>query len=194
MNKRRKNRFQRKAEKKKMLSNITQPLDTKGNIKNSAIETGKDLVVGVIIGGLAGATIGKPSLIIGFLTSGIGHYLDNRLITTAGLGMMASNSFAPKSIQGIEGLEGIESVKERVQAFKETLSQKMYLDKVKALKIGKQKSVSGMGEVQYFSYPENLLEGANDELALLNQIEHQIANSSIPVQGIGELEYEEAIY
>ena len=191
---RRKNKFQRKADKKKMLDSITQPLDTKGNLKNSAIETGKDLVVGVVLGGLAGATIGKPSLIIGFLTSGVGHYLNNRLLTTAGLGMMGSNSFTPKSVQGIEGLEGLEGVKERIQVFKQTLLEKTYLDKVKALKIGKAKTVNGMGEVQYFSYPENLLEGANDELALLNQIEHQIANSAIPVQGLDAIEFEEAIY
>lgn len=177
-----------------MLNNITQPLQTKGNIKNSAIETGKDLIIGVVAGGFAGAAIGRPSLIVGFLTSGIGHYLDNRLLTSAGLGMMASNSFVPKSMQGIEGLEGLEGVKERVQAFKEILAHKTYLDKVKALKLGKSKPVSGMGEVQYFSYPQNILEGANDELALLNQIEHQIASSAIPVSGLDAIEYEEAIY
>lgn len=196
MSKRRKNKFQRNANKKKMLNNITQTLQTKGDIKNSAIETGKDLLIGVIAGGFTGAAIGRPSLIVGFLTSGIGHYLDNKLLTSAGLGMMASNSFIPKSVQGIEGLEGLDGVKERVQAFKEALAHKVYLDKVKALKIGKptSKAISGMGEVQYFSYPQNILEGASDELALLNQIEHQIANSAMPVHGLDAIEYEEAIY
>lgn len=188
------NKFQRNASKKKMLNNITQTLSTKGDIKNSAIETGKDLVIGVIAGGFAGAAIGRPSLIVGFLTSGIGHYLDNKLLTSAGLGMMASNSFIPKSMQGIEELEGLEGVKERVQAFKETLTYKTYLDKVKGLNIGKPKTVSGMGEVQYFSYPNNMLEGASDDLALLNQIEHQIANAALPVSGLDAIEYEEAIY
>lgn len=177
-----------------MLNNITQTLSTKGDIKNSAIETGKDLVIGVIAGGFAGAAIGRPSLIVGFLTSGIGHYLDNKLLTSAGLGMMASNSFVPKTMQGIEGLDGLEGVKERVQAFKETLTYKTYLDKVKALNVGKPKAISGMGEVQYFSYPNNMLEGASDELALLNHIENQIANTALPVSGLDAIEYEEAIY
>jgi hypothetical protein len=189
-----KNKFQRNASKKKMLNNITQTLPTKGDIKNSAIETGKDLVIGVIAGGFAGAAIGRPSLIVGFLTSGIGHYLDNKLLTSAGLGMMASNSFIPKTMQGIEGLEGLEGVKERVQAFKETLTYKTYLDKVKALKIGKPKALSGMGEVQYFSYPSNMLEGAADDLAFLNQIENQIANTALPVNGLDAVEFEDAIY
>ena len=177
-----------------MLNNITQTLSTKGDIKNSAIETGKDLVIGVIAGGFAGAAIGRPSLIVGFLTSGIGHYLDNKLLTSAGLGMMASNSFVPKTMQGIEGLDGLEGVKERVQAFKETLTYKTYLDKVKALNVGKPKAISGMGEVQYFSYPNNMLEGASDELSLLNHIENQIANTALPVSGLDAIEYEEAIY
>jgi hypothetical protein len=192
-----KNKFQRNASKKKMLNNITQTLPTKGDIKNSAIETGKDLVIGVIAGGFAGAAIGRPSLIVGFLTSGIGHYLDNKLLTSAGLGMMASNSFMPKTMQGfegIEGLEGLEGVKERLQAFKETLTYKTYLDKVKALNVGKPKAISGMGEVQYFSYPSNMLEGASDDLAFLNQIENQIANTALPVSGLDAVEFEEAIY
>lgn len=177
-----------------MLNNITQTLATKGNIKNSAIETGKDLVIGVIAGGFAGAAIGRPSLIVGFLTSGIGHYLDNKLLTSAGLGMMASNSFAPKGMQGIEGLEGLDGVKERVQAFKETLTYKTYLDKVKTLKLSKPKAISGLGDVQYFSYPNNMLEGASDDLAFLNQIEHQIANTALPVSGLDAVEYDDAIY
>jgi len=177
-----------------MLNNLTQTLATKGNIKNSAIETGKDLVIGVIAGGFAGAAIGRPSLIVGFLTSGIGHYLDNKLLTSAGLGMMASNSFAPKGMQGIEGLEGLDGVKERVQAFKETLTYKTYLDKVKALKLSKPKAISGLGDVQYFSYPNNMLEGASDDLAFLNQIEHQIANTALPVSGLDAVEYDDAIF
>jgi hypothetical protein len=192
-----KNKFQRNANKKKMMNNITQTLPTKGNIKNSAIESGKDLLIGVVAGGFAGSAIGRPSLIVGFLTSGIGHYLDNKLLTSAGLGMMASNSFMPKSVQGfegVEGLEGLEGVKERVQAFKESLTYKVYLDKVKGFKMSKPKAVSGMGEVQYFSYPNNMLEGAGDELAFLNQIENQIANTALPVSGLDAVEYEEAIY
>lgn len=193
MSKKSKNKYQRNASKKKMINHITQTLQTKGNVKNSAIETGKDLLIGVIAGGCVGAAVGRPSLLIGFITSGVGHYLDNRLLTSAGLGMMASNNFVSKSVQGIEGLEGLEGVKERLQAFKESLAEKVYLDKLKALKMGGSKQVNGMGEVQYFSYPQNMLEGANDDLALLNQIENQIA-SAIPITGLHDAEYERAIY
>jgi hypothetical protein len=197
MARRNKNRYKQRASKTKMMGNVLKTLPTKGSIKNSLIESSKDLVIGVVAGGFAGAAIGRPSLLIGFLASGAGHFLDNRLLTSAGLGMMASNSIVPKGMQGLDSIDGLDGAKERVQAFKEGLMHKTYLDKVKSLKRGKAKTISGLGEVQYFSYPQNMLEGAQDELNFLNQIEHNLANNiAIPqqVNGLDAVEYEEAIY
>ena len=197
MARRKKNKFQSNANKKKILNSVLKPLNTKSDIKNSLIETGKDLLIGVVAGGFAGAAIGKPSLLIGFVATGAGHFLDNRLLSSLGMGMMASNSLSTKAIAGMEGLEGLEGVKERVQAYKDSLLERTYLDKIKAFSKGKTaKAISGMGDVQYFSYPQNMLEGASDDLALLNQLEHQIASSGM--QGtVGELsatDFNDAIF
>lgn len=156
--------------------------NAKGKIKDSALETGKDLLVGVIGGGVVGAIIGKPSLLVGLLTTGAGHYTNNRLVQLLGIGMMASNGFQTKA--AVNGLEGMEGVKERLQAYKESFKEKLYLDK-----IIKPKAVGGFGDVQYFNYD------TVGDLAALDDIERQLAESAAQFQGtsaIGELsgEYE----
>ena len=51
-----------------------------------------------LIGGFAGAAIGRPSLLIGLVASGAGHYLENKLLSSLGMGLMASNNFSTKTI------------------------------------------------------------------------------------------------
>jgi CRISPR/Cas system-associated protein endoribonuclease Cas2 len=54
MARRKTSRVARNQSKKKiMMGNLIATLPTKGNIKNSAIETGKDLIIGVVAGGFA---------------------------------------------------------------------------------------------------------------------------------------------
>lgn len=183
-----KSKVQAGAKKKKFLQSMSQPLNTKNDFKNSAIETGKDLIVGVVGGGFVGAGIGKPSLLIGIAITGVGHYMDNRLITSFGMGMMASNGFQNKSLKGVNG---IEDMKERLNTYKNSFMEKTYVDKIKALKQGKTKATDGVGEVQYFTYPQNLLEGATDEYDALNRIENHIANQGLQrsqITGITEFE------
>ena len=88
-----KNRYSQKAKKKHFLSGMNEELPTKGNAKNTLLETGKDILIGVLGGGLIGAVIGKPSLAVGIITTGAGHYTDNKLIQLLGIGMMAANGF-----------------------------------------------------------------------------------------------------
>jgi hypothetical protein len=64
-----KNSYQKGKQKKNFFSGLTQDLETKHDIKNSAIETVKDVVVGVIGGGAVGAAIGRASLAVGALRS-----------------------------------------------------------------------------------------------------------------------------
>ena len=52
------NRYVQNAKKKTFMQHMSTGLDTKGNVKNTVLETGKDLLVGVIGGGLIGAAIG----------------------------------------------------------------------------------------------------------------------------------------
>jgi hypothetical protein len=85
---------------------LSSELKTEGSIKNTALETGKEILVCVLGGGLIGAAIGKPSLAIGIVTTGFGHYSGNKLTQLLGIGMMAANGFQKSSsVSGLEGLE-----------------------------------------------------------------------------------------
>ena len=187
-----KNRYSQKAKKKHFLSGMNEELPTKGNAKNTLLETGKDILIGVLGGGLIGAVIGKPSLAVGIITTGAGHYTDNKLIQLLGIGMMAANGF--QKTGAVSGLEGLEGVKERLQAYKESLSEKFYLDKI----LKKKGATNGIGELQYFSYPGS---SVNGDLAALDDIENQLAESAIQFQmngnedlQIGIVELEDRLY
>jgi hypothetical protein len=164
-----KNKYAKKAERAQLLA-MTNGLDTKGNIKNTLIETGKDLLVGVIAGGLAGSAIGKPSLAIGVGVAAFGHYRGSRLLSLFGIGMMAANGFQSSSVNGVD--DGLEGVKDRVMAFKDSFSQKLYLDKI--IKKKAATTVTGVGDLQYFNYANEVA-----GLAALSNVEDQIENSAL---------------
>ena len=69
MAKRKKGRYTKKGKRQTMMQGFGSELKTEGSIKNTAIETGKAVLVGVLGGGLLGAAIGKPSFIVGILTT-----------------------------------------------------------------------------------------------------------------------------
>ena len=166
-----KNSYAKKAEQEHFKA-LTGHLDTKGSIKNTLIETGKDLVIGVIGGGLLGSAIGKPSLLIGIGVAGAGHYMGSRLLTLAGIGMMAANGFQSKTVNGPDETT-IDGIKDRVSAFKDTFSEKLYLDKF--LKKKTDTPVAGLeGDLQYFNYANEIA-----GLAALNSIEDQIAGRAM---------------
>lgn len=174
MAKRKKGRYTKKGKRQTMMQGFGSELKTEGNIKNTAIETGKAVLVGVLGGGLLGAAIGKPSFIVGIITTGVGHYSGNKLTQMVGIGMMAANGFA-KTNATVSGIEGLDGVKERLQAFKESFSEKIYLEKLKKKGINGG-TTSGFGGLQYFSYP-------NNDLAALNAIEEQLTDSAMQFQG-----------
>lgn len=186
------NQYESEAKKKSLLGEITKDLETKGDIKNSAIETVKDIVVGVLGGGVVGAAIGKASLAIGAVVTGIGHYTKSRLTSIFGIGLMAANGFqksdstAPVNGTDEKEKDMLDGVKDRVMTFKENFQQKLFLDKLlkskKADEATNQENTNGVGEVQYFVYPENKeLEGATDkeiDMSALEHIENKIAASA----------------
>jgi hypothetical protein len=191
MAKSRKKQYAKKAKRNGFMQGFSSQLDTKGNVKNTALETGKDILVGVLGGGLIGAAIGKPSLIVGIVTTGVGHYSGNKLTQLLGLGIMAANGFQKNAT--VSGLEGLDGVKERIQAYKESFSEKLYLDKIKK-KTSSSGTTSGFGDLQYFSYP-------NGDLAALDAIEDQLTDSAMQFQGgempeleIGELDMEDRLF
>ena len=118
-----KNSYEQASEKESLLGTITRDLETKGDMKNTAIETIKDVVIGVVAGGVAGSAIGRASLIVGAAVTGLGHYYKSRLASVFGVGMMAANGFQQtnEQMKGTpkEGMEGVlEGAKERVLNFK----------------------------------------------------------------------------
>ena len=171
--------YDKKAKKKSILKSLGQGLDTKHNAKNTLLESGKDLIIGVIGGGLAGAAIGKPSLLIGLGVAGVGHYLDCQPAKLLGIGLMASNGFQDKNLKGLDGLDG---VKERIVAYKESFAEKLYLPAALHKK-HPGKAVNGVGEVQHFSYPQDLgamrklYQGMDDEDMAMEHIHKQIQSS-----------------
>ncbi|NCT73976.1 MAG: hypothetical protein GXC78_05555 [Chitinophagaceae bacterium] len=173
-----KNSYEKKARKKGFLAGINEGLPTKGNLKNSVMETGLSLLVGVLGGGFVGAAIGRPSLLLGIATTGAGHFTDSKLLQIFGVGMMASNGFQKGN--AVSGLEGLDGVKERLQAYRETFSEKLYLDKLLKKKAAAAGTTEGFGELQYFTYPDNSMSGT---LAALDDIEDQIAESARQFQG-----------
>lgn len=178
----RKNQYAKRSSKRSLLGAITETQETKGDVKGSLIETGKDLVIGVIGGGFVGALIGRTSLVVGAAVTGIGHYTKNRLATVFGFGMMAANGFQPKKdgVSGTENPDMLEGAKERAIAFKDSFSEKLFLDKILKKKGAIGSSTSGIGDVQYFTYPEEQSQlGANDmDLSVLDQLEQQVAQSA----------------
>ncbi len=182
-----KNKFAQKAKQAGFID-FHQRLQTKDNIKNSALETGKDLLIGVIGGGVAGAAIGKPSLLVGIGLTGAGHFTDNHLLKLFGIGLMAANGFQrSKSVNGLEGLDK-QAILNRIQAYKDNFSEKLFIDKLTGKRSANTESANGIGELQFFNYP-NDVNGAYDELAALEDLEQQIAQSGIDqmqVSGMGE--------
>jgi hypothetical protein len=149
---------------------ILQELNTKGNARNSMIEAVKSLAVGVIGGGLAGAAIGKPSLAVGLGTTLTGNFLNVPLLSTFGVGMMASGGYQIGA--GLKGTDGLDGAKDRMKAFGQNLKERLYLDKMIKKKDGTN-GVNGVGEVQYFKYPQKEL-----DMGSLDNLEQQIARSS----------------
>lgn len=154
------------------------------NLKHSAIETGKDLLIGVIGGGIVGAVIGKPALLIGVGVTGYGHYAKKPALTTFGIGMMASSGFSGNTTQGVDGFS-VEDAKARVMNFKDSLTSRLFLDKIIKKKEPTEKTeqtekgTNGVGEVQYFTYPNQ-----NKELdfSALDNLEKQIVKSGVEYQ------------
>jgi hypothetical protein len=179
-----KNSYQKKAQKKQFLDGISVE-QAKGDYKKSALKTGRDILLSAVGGGLAGAVLGRASLLAGIAVTGVGHYMGSDGTASFGVGMMASGSY--QAIAGLSGAEqdGFEGVKERVLAFKDDIKHRLFLDKLfpataKKTEKEEDKGTNGMGDVQYFTYPNGKeLEGAEDiDLSALDRIEKQVEASA----------------
>lgn len=179
-----KNSYVKKAQKKQVLDGVAAE-HAKGDLKKTAMETGRDILIGAVGGGLAGAVLGRSSFLVGIAVTGVGHYMGSNGAAAFGVGMMASGGYqaVAGAMNGTEK-EGFEGVKERMSAFKEEFKRKLFLDKIiKGKKKEDEKSdeqtTNGMGDVQYFTYPNGKeLEGAADHLKVLDEIEKKVEASA----------------
>jgi hypothetical protein len=142
-------------------------------VKESAIQTGKDLLIGVIGGGIAGAVIGKPSLLIGIGVTGYGHFANKPTLSTFGIGMMASSGFTAQGTNGVDGFSA-EDVKARVMSFKDSIASKLFLDKI--IKKKTEENTNGVGAVQYYEYPN---ENKELDFSALDRLHSQVVQSGI---------------
>ncbi|MHB8260462.1 MAG: hypothetical protein ACYDCN_08515 [Bacteroidia bacterium] len=144
MNKKRKH----KPKNKKALHGTGVPAGFNAKIKESAIETGKDILIGVIGGGVTGLVLGKTSLLIGAAVTGYGHFENKPFFKTFGLGMMmGGGASAANSMSGL-GTASAEEIKARIVSFKDSFLNKLYLDKLfpKTVETPAKPAVNGLGE------------------------------------------------
>jgi len=175
------NPYQKEKTKKNILSGITTPLKTKKSVQNSAIETGKDLVIGVIGGGIIGAALGRASLVTGLIVTGIGHYMESKITSTIGFGMMASSGLPTPKKENLSGksLGTIEEAKERVSNFNESLKQKLFLDKLPILSKKSDKTTQKSGDaVEKTNEEMGALGDSREHEKLLDQLEKEIEESA----------------
>lgn len=112
----------------------------KDKFKSTAEGLGRDLLIGVIGGGLAGAVLGKYSFLLGLGVAGFGHYSESKAMTALGLGMMASGTFHALTGKDQDSKKPLmEKVSERVEAFKTDLKRKLWVDKFYEDKASKDK-------------------------------------------------------
>jgi hypothetical protein len=115
-----------KYKRKRALHGTEVAKTTGEKIKDSVVQTGKDLLIGVIGGGIAGAVIGKTSLLIGAGVTGYGHFAQKPMISTFGIGMMAASGFnaGTNPTNGVDGFSK-EDITARIKSFKDSFTSTM---------------------------------------------------------------------
>jgi len=113
---------------KRALGGMAVPAGFNAKIKESAILTVKDILIGVIGGGVTGLILGKSSLLIGAGVTGYGHFENKPFYKTFGMGMMMGGSTSV-AMSGF-GAISADEVQARIVSFKDDFLSKLYLDKI----------------------------------------------------------------
>jgi hypothetical protein len=188
----RKNRYQKKAQQQDFLGSLGIKHE-EGDFEKAALAFGKDVLFGAVGGTVAGAVIGRPALLVGLAVSLTGHYMKSNATAALGIGMMAAGGY--KTASSINGPEhdGIDGIKDRLLALREDFKHKLFLDKIlkpKASADTTDDNNNGVGEVQYFNYPNAELQGGGDlDMGALDRIERQIADSNREFQNRAEADF-----
>lgn len=186
----RKNSYQKAALKKSLSGTATGSTGEK--VKDAATELGKDIVVGVIGGGVAGAVLGRLSFVVGAAVTGVGHYAKSRIASALGLGMMASGTYHAMSGMNGKPTSGLNGVKERLLALKDDMKKRIFLDKVLKAKEKKEEKTeegtNGLGQTQYFVYPNTEDSMGAIEMNELDRIQQQIQDSAMKYNQVNGIE------
>ncbi|MFI5140751.1 MAG: hypothetical protein ACHQII_00215 [Bacteroidia bacterium] len=166
----------KKSKPKAGLHGMAVPAGFNAKIKESAIETLKDVAIGVIGGGLTGLVLGKSSLLIGAGVTGYGHFENKPFFKTFGMGMMMGGS-ASAAGAGLSAVSA-DDIKARIVSFKDDIISKLYLDKVfkkdETKAPAAKKTLEGAEEdiVNMNGFGEN-----EPDFSSLNKLEQQVLQS-----------------
>ena len=185
-----KNKYAKEAQRKELLglgNTTTGAGKERLDYKKASMQTGRDIVIGGIGGGLAGTLIGRGSFIAGIIVAGVGHLINSPATSGFGIGLMASGGF--QGAKGMNGTtDGIDGIKERFAHYKENIKQQFFLDKIPSAKKQKQETTeneegtNGVGNVQYFKHPSSddadLNGNAELDFSEANKLERQLEQSA----------------
>jgi hypothetical protein len=108
-------------------------LDTKHNLKNTAIKSITQIGITVVGGSVGTAVLGKWSFLTGLGLIGFGNYKDVSWMAPLGTGMMASALTLPEepaSTAAFSWAEESKEIKQRLVNMKESFLGKTYLNKI----------------------------------------------------------------
>lgn len=180
-----KNKYAKQAQRTELMG-ITEKLKNH-DYKKTLADTGRDIIIGGVGGGLAGTLIGRYSFLLGIVVAGVGHAFNSPATSGFGVGLMASGGFQGVNPIGGVNNDGIDGVKDRLAHYKETIKKQFFIDKLQKLKTNKKDSgtdegTNGMGNVQYFKHPNAEGTDLNGKTELdfseANKLEQQIEESA----------------
>lgn len=176
--------------------------DPKGHLGATAVKTLYDVVLGVGVGGFAGAVVGKHSFWPGLIITGLGYYYDTRIMQAVGMGMMASSHLlAPneKSVRTKEGFDKtaeLQDAKLRIQKFGQSLLERTYGDKLIGLfkRKSQDQQTNSTADPNIETPPETapVVNGLGEpDYSQLDKIGQQIVSSAVAYQSanpqVGEI-------
>lgn len=163
-------------------------MESKGNLKKTAIKTGTQLGAGVIGGSVMATIMGKWSFLPALLLMGVGNYTEKPVVSTLGTGMAASSLTlaVDGALQGVEGFDlktEAGKAKQRLISLKDAFLSQTYLDKVFKRKEAKKGGASQRKVESGGQQPEEIngLE-APAGTELLDDIEKQLIASAMEYQ------------
>jgi hypothetical protein len=142
----------------------------KGSFKKSGILLLTDLGF-VLLGGVAGAFLGRWSGVAGIGLTLAGYYNDNAIMSRTGIGMVAGGAISGiTSLEGHNGRQGligfVEEGKNRVVAYTNLMKEKTFIDKLQSAMQKSDSAVEGLGNMPVYQESMPLAGFSNVQEAL----------------------------